>query len=193
MPQVRTNETPRKWKQRIWFRLQYFRENDLLPIESKKYFNARKLIRLQDGTSYAPTIGIAICLSCNELVYTGKNIKTMENHWKSACTGNKYCELRYEYILKIKHKPESDHTFDNMRALHYYELWIANAIKRLKRARDVGKKIQACIKIQRKFVEWVYRPDGFNVRKLALHYACLQNIRAEMRQISNVLLSVYVR
>jgi len=63
MPQVRTNETPRKWKQRIWSRLEYFRENNLLPIESKKYFNARKLIRLQDGTSYAPTIGIAICLS----------------------------------------------------------------------------------------------------------------------------------
>ena len=41
MPQVRTNETPRKWKQRIWSCLQYFKENDLLPIESKKYFNAR--------------------------------------------------------------------------------------------------------------------------------------------------------
>ena len=60
---------------------------------------------------------------------------------------------------------------------------IANAIKRLKRARDVGKKIQACIKIQRKFVEWIYRPDGFNAQKLALHYVCLQNIRAEMRQM----------
>ena len=62
MPQVRTNETPRKWKQRIWSCLQYFKENDLLPIESKKYFNARKLIRFQDGTSHAPTIGNVICL-----------------------------------------------------------------------------------------------------------------------------------
>ena len=44
---------------------------------------------------------------CNELVYTGKNIKTMENHWKSACTGNKYCELKYndKDFLKIKYKP----------------------------------------------------------------------------------------
>src|SRR6185369_8434895 len=77
MPQVRTNETPGEWKERIWTRLAYFKENDLLlpygSIESKKYFNARKMIRFQDGTSYAPTIGIAICLSCNELVYTGKN------------------------------------------------------------------------------------------------------------------------
>ena len=78
MPQVRTNETP---------------------------INARKLIHYQDGTSYAPTIGIAICLSCNELVYTGKNIRTMENHWKSACTGIKYCELKYEDFFEIKHKP----------------------------------------------------------------------------------------
>jgi len=127
------------------------------------------MIRFQDGTSYAPTIGIAICLSCNELVYTGKNIKTMESHWKSACTGNKYCELKYEDYLKIKHKPESDRTFDDTRALHYYELWISNAIRRLKRAREVGKKIQACIKIQRKILEWIYRPDGFNAHKLALH------------------------
>ena len=29
----------------------------------------------------------------------------MESHWKSACTGNKYCELKYEDYLKIKHKP----------------------------------------------------------------------------------------
>ena len=91
MPQVCTNETPGEWKQRIWSRLQYFKENGLLPIESKKYYNARKLIRFQDGRSYAPMIGIAICLSCNDLVYTGKNIKIMKDHWKSACTGNKYC------------------------------------------------------------------------------------------------------
>ena len=49
-----------------------------------------------------------------------------------------------------------------------------------------GSNVQACIKIQKKFVEWVYRPDGFNAQKFALHYACLQNIRTEMRQISNI-------
>jgi len=59
MPQVRTNEIPRKWKQRIWSRLQYFRENDLLPGQSKRYLEARKLIRLPNGGSYAPEIGIA--------------------------------------------------------------------------------------------------------------------------------------
>ena len=202
MPQVRTNETPRKWKQRIWSRLHYFEENNLLPIECKKYFNARKLIHFQDGTSYAPTIGIAICLSCNELVYTGKNIKPIESHWKSACTGNKYCELKYEDYLKIKHKPEeaelrgsasSDHTFDNMCALHYHELWISNAIRRLKRAMEVGavqqKKVRACVIIQHKWIEFMYRPNGLMVRQLAEHYKLLWAIREDIRhQRSQILL-----
>ncbi|CAH1770346.1 4986_t:CDS:1, partial [Entrophospora sp. SA101] len=54
MPQVRTNETPSEWKERIWDRLQYFRENVLLPYESRDYFKARKLIQFSDGNSYAP-------------------------------------------------------------------------------------------------------------------------------------------
>ena len=41
MPQVRTNETPGEWKSEFG----YFKENNLLPIKSKKYLNARKLIR----------------------------------------------------------------------------------------------------------------------------------------------------
>ena len=55
-----TNETPGEWKERIWARLTYFRENDLLPDQSKRYLEARKLIRFPDGGSYAPEIGIAI-------------------------------------------------------------------------------------------------------------------------------------
>ena len=41
---VSSNETPTEWMNRIWTRLQYFRENDLLPTNSKKYLEARKLI-----------------------------------------------------------------------------------------------------------------------------------------------------
>ena len=59
MPQVRSNETPGKWKERIWARLTYFRENDLLSSQSKRYLEARKLTRFSDGGSYAPEIGIA--------------------------------------------------------------------------------------------------------------------------------------
>jgi len=93
----------------------------------------------------------------------------MESHWKSACTGNKYCELKYEDFLEIKHKPESDRTFDDMRALHYYELWTVNAIKRIKRAREVGKKMRACVLIQHKWIEFMYRPNGLIVKQLAEH------------------------
>ena len=82
--------------------------------------------------------------------------------------------------MKIKQECNSGY-YDNKYALHRYELWKCNAIRRLKRARKIGKKIQACIKIQRKIVEWIYRPGGFNAQKLALHNACLQNIKAEMR------------
>jgi len=74
MPQVRSNETPSEWMKRIWARLTYFRENDLLPNQSKKYLEARKLIRFPDG---APEIGIAICFSYDRLVYTGQRKKNM--------------------------------------------------------------------------------------------------------------------
>ena len=75
-----TNQTnfflcPGEWKERIWARLTYFRENDLLPDPSKRYLEARKLIRFPGGGSYAPEIGIAICFSCDQLVYTGKRKK----------------------------------------------------------------------------------------------------------------------
>ena len=59
---VSSNETPTEWMNRIWTRLQYFRENDLLPTNSKKYFEARKLITYWSEVnefykSYAPEIG----------------------------------------------------------------------------------------------------------------------------------------
>ncbi|CAG8856047.1 18872_t:CDS:1, partial [Gigaspora margarita] len=66
MSQVRTNETPSKWIKWIWEHLTYFRKNDLLSIESKKYLEARKLIQLSNSSSYASEIGIAICFSCDQ-------------------------------------------------------------------------------------------------------------------------------
>jgi len=195
MPQVRTNETPGEWKDRIWSRLQYFRDNDLLPTGGReKYLEARRLTQVPSGNIYAPTIGIAICFSCNQLIYTGQMTKYvgnylhagMERHWRTSCTGNIYCGVSFEDYLKIKEKSNLGYKYDNEYALHRYELWKCNAIEKLKCAREVGKKIRACIKIQRKVVEWIYHPDGLTVTELALHYACLQNIRAEMRQVSNL-------
>ncbi|CAG8790630.1 18448_t:CDS:2, partial [Gigaspora margarita] len=99
MSQVCTNETPSEWIKWILKHLTYFRENNLLPIESKKYLEARKLIQLPNSGSYTSEIGIAICFSCDQLVYTGQRKKNignynhigMERHWKFSCTGNKYC------------------------------------------------------------------------------------------------------
>src|SRR5207244_3614627 len=111
----------------------------------------------------------------------------MERHWASHCTGNCFCGVSYDdYLLKIEQKAISGYNFDNEFALHRYGLWMSNAIKKVKRAREIGRKIRACITIQRKVVEWIYHPDGLTATELALHYACLQNIRAEMRQINNV-------
>ncbi|RHZ58324.1 hypothetical protein Glove_374g33 [Diversispora epigaea] len=110
----------------------------------------------------------------------------MEKHWKFSCSDNKYCGVNHDEYLKIKKKSNSAYNFDDMYALHRYKLWMQNAIRKIERAKEVGKKIQACITIERKVVEWIYHPDGLTATELALHYASLQNIRAEIRQINNV-------
>ncbi|RIB16538.1 hypothetical protein C2G38_2189680 [Gigaspora rosea] len=162
MPQIRNNETP-----------------------------TRRLIQLPNSGLYAPEIGIAICFSCDQLVYTGQRKKNignynhigMERHWKFSCTSNKCCGVTYnEYLLKVKKKSISEYNYDNEYTLHRYELRMQNAIKKTKRAREIGKKIQACIIIQCKFIEYYYRPDGLCASELAQHYKLLWIIREEMRQ-----------
>ena len=195
MPQIRDNETPSEWMKRIWERLIYFRENNLFPSESNKYLEARKIIRLPNSGSYASEIGIAICFSCDQLVYTGQRKKNignynhigMERHWKFSCTGNKYCGVSYdEYLLKVKKKSILGYNYDNEYELHRYGLWMQNAIKKTKRAREIGKKIRACILIQRKFIEYYYRPDSLHATELAQHYKLLLVIREEMHQVNNI-------
>ncbi|CAG8852794.1 31380_t:CDS:2, partial [Gigaspora margarita] len=100
MSQIRDNETP----------------------SDKKYLEARRLIRLPNSSSYTPEIRIAICFSCNQLVYTRQRKKNIENynhigmerHWKFSYTGNKYCSVSYdEYLLKVKKKSISGYNYDN--------------------------------------------------------------------------------
>ncbi|RHZ50470.1 hypothetical protein Glove_498g35 [Diversispora epigaea] len=95
MGNVRDNETPSEWMDRIWPRLQYFRKNDLLPTENKKYLEARKLVLVLTLGIYAPAIRLAICFSCDQLIYTGERTANignynhigMERHWKFSCSG----------------------------------------------------------------------------------------------------------
>ncbi|RHZ63738.1 hypothetical protein Glove_328g71 [Diversispora epigaea] len=156
--------------------------------------------------TYAPAIGLAICFSCDQLIYTGKqtanignyNYIGMERHWKFSCSGNKYCGVNYDEYLKIKQKSNSAYSgasvstsdvstlnFDDMYALHRYKLWMQNAIRKIECAREVGRKIQACITIQRKFIEWYYRHSGLCASLLAEHYQLLWAVREEMCQINN--------
>ncbi|CAH1770672.1 11080_t:CDS:2, partial [Entrophospora sp. SA101] len=95
--------------------------------------------------SYAPEISIAICFSCNQLVYTGKRTKNIGN---------------YNHIGMEKHWASHWYIYDNEYALHQYELWMFNAIKKVKRAREIGRKILACRIIQRKWLEIFFRPEG---------------------------------
>ncbi|RHZ45450.1 hypothetical protein Glove_674g13 [Diversispora epigaea] len=165
MPQVRDNETPSKWMDRIWSRLQYFRKNDLLLIESKKYLEARKLILVPTLSTYAPEIELAICFSCDQLIYTGERTANignynhigMKRHWKFSCSGNKYCGQ----------KSNSAYNFDDMYALHRYKLWMQNTIRKIERVREIGKKIQAAKVIQQKWLELFYRPEGMCATQLA--------------------------
>ncbi|CAH1768598.1 6543_t:CDS:1 [Entrophospora sp. SA101] len=140
MPQVRADETPGESKQRIWDHLMYFRENGLFPSESKKYLEARKLIRFRSDanefwTSYVPEIGIAICFSYNQLVYIRQSTKSignynhigMEKHWTGSCTGNKFRGISFE-VIKLRQKAKR--TFGENFALHRYGLWEIDATEK---------------------------------------------------------------
>ncbi|RHZ48449.1 hypothetical protein Glove_551g11 [Diversispora epigaea] len=137
---VGSGETPSEWKDRILPRLQYFRENNLLPSGSAKHlFHARRLIWFPNGTSYSPENGFAICHRCDQLVYVGEakyaggyTHRGIEKHWVTSCTA--HIHISFEEFEKLKQKTESQQSFDDKIALHYYKLWMQNAIKRIKRA-----------------------------------------------------------
>ncbi|RHZ81430.1 hypothetical protein Glove_120g47 [Diversispora epigaea] len=134
----------REWKEQIWSRLQYFRDNDLLPTSSKKYLEAR--------TEEWRDIGIS-----------------------------------YDEYLKIEQKLRLTPIHIDDYALHRYELWQCNAIGKIERAKEVGRKIRACTIIQKKWLEIFYKPDGMCATLLAEHYKLLWAVREEMRQINNQL------
>ncbi|CAG8844121.1 13322_t:CDS:1, partial [Racocetra persica] len=76
---------------------------------------------------------------------------------------------------------EVSNSYFEKEAIHHYELWMQNAIRRVKRAREIGKKIRAVRVIQRKFIEYYYRPSGLCATWLIKHYKLLWEIREESR------------
>ncbi|RHZ76057.1 hypothetical protein Glove_207g17 [Diversispora epigaea] len=147
----------------------YFRENNLLPTESKKYLEARKLVLVPTLGTYAPAIGLAICFSCDQLIFNGDQTAKM-----SGCN---YIGMQ---------KSNSAYTFDDKMHMYQYGLWMQNAIRKIERAREISRKIRAAKVIQQKWIEYMYRPDGLCASKLAIHFKLLWSIREEIRQVNNV-------
>ena len=108
----------------------------------------------------------------------------MNEHWSTNCTGN---DIGYKDYMELKNKPEAELTnsFYEKEAICRYELWMQNAIRRVKRAREIGRKIRACIIIQREWIEVMYKPDGLTAKQLAIHFNLLWGIREEMRRVNN--------
>ncbi|RHZ50395.1 hypothetical protein Glove_499g35 [Diversispora epigaea] len=160
-----TNCTDAEWYE--YCKMPQVRDNEIPTIE------ARKLTLVPTLGTYAHAIGLAICFSCDQLIYTGerttkigtRNYIEMERHWKFSCSSNKYCGVNHDEYLKIKQKSNSAYSgasvstlnFDNMYALHRYKLWMQNAIRKIERAREAGKRIRAAKVIQRKWLEFMYR------------------------------------
>ncbi|GBC10473.1 hypothetical protein RclHR1_09650015 [Rhizophagus clarus] len=69
---IMDDETPSEWRNRIWDRLMYFQNKKYYTFGEKDCFYARKASsHLVDGQKIYPFCGIAICYSCNELIYLG--------------------------------------------------------------------------------------------------------------------------
>ena len=69
---IMDGETPSEWRNRIWDRLMYFRNKKYYTYDEEDCFYAHKALpHLVDGQTYSPKCGMAICYSCNKLVYLG--------------------------------------------------------------------------------------------------------------------------
>jgi hypothetical protein len=144
---IMDGETPSEWRNRIWDRLMYFRNKKYYTYGEKDYFCARKALPV-DGQKLFQNCGMAICYSCNKVVYLGiehlsvgersvynglegkfiterfRNISFdeahlgMYQHWAGACTGNKFCKLNFEEYMEIKQLIP----FGKWMAFHQYDL-----------------------------------------------------------------------
>ena len=94
--------------------------------------------------------------------------------------------ISYKDYMELKSRSEASNSYFEREAIRRYELWMQNAIRRVKRAREIGRKIKAVKVIQEKWLEYFYRPDDLCTSELVLHYQLLWVVREEMRQVNNV-------
>ena len=148
---IMDDETPSEWRNRIWDRLMYFRNKKYYTFGEKDCFYARKASsHLVDGQKIYPFCGMAICYSCNELIYLGiehlsvgvrcvynalegkfitekfRDISFngthwgMYQHWATACTGNRFCKLNFKEYMEMKQRIP----LDKWMSFHQYDLQI---------------------------------------------------------------------
>jgi len=191
-PVIHKGETPSDWMKRIWDQLTNYKNNNRLTDDKKRYLIARKMEYLWEGDlGHSVGISIAICYSCNKLVYSriGSGYECgfrhfMDKHWSTNCTGNAYCDISHKDYMELKSRSEASNSYFEKDAIRRYELWMSNAIKKIQRAREVGKKIRAVNIIAQKWLEYMYHPDGMTAEELAQHYQLLWAVREEMQQIN---------
>ncbi|CAH1766573.1 2779_t:CDS:2, partial [Entrophospora sp. SA101] len=162
LPVIRKGETPSDWMKRIWDQLTNYKNNNRLTYDKKRYLIARKMEYL-----------------CG---YECGFRHFMDKHWSTNCTGNAYCDISYKDYIELKSRSETSNSYFEKEAIRRYELWMQNAIRRVKHAREIGRKIRAVNVIQQKWLEYFYRPDGLCASELTLHYQLLWAVREEMRQ-----------
>jgi hypothetical protein len=151
-------ETPSEWRNRIWGRLMYFRNKKYYTYGEKDCFYARKASSV-NGIALFPLCGMAICYSCNQLVYLGIGRLTfgtrcvydglvgkfmiekfrdisfngghwgMHQHWATACTGNMFCRLNFEEYMEMKQRIPLGKWME----IHQYDLQI-NQFGRFRRS-----------------------------------------------------------
>ena len=72
MHHIMDGETSSEWRNRIWDRLMYFQNNKYYTYGEKDCFYAdKRKTYLDDGQTYSLKCGMAICYSCNQVVYLG--------------------------------------------------------------------------------------------------------------------------
>ncbi|CAG8831819.1 1684_t:CDS:1, partial [Racocetra persica] len=128
-----------------------YKNNNRLTSDKKRYLIARKMKYLWEGNlGHAVDVSIAIYHLYNELVYSkiGRGYEYrfhhfMDEHWGTNCTGNTYCDISYKDYMELKSRSEVSNFYFEKKAIHCYELWMQNAIRRVKRAKEIGKKIRA--------------------------------------------------
>ena len=201
---IRAKETPVEWKERILPAIKHFRNKKMIPSSgnnsvlcdfiSSHYIQANRSARLYDnGYFEIDPLNVAICLYCDQLVYIDGRIEErivmemvhykIKEHWRTKCTGNGFRTIGFEKYLNLKNRSNVNNLGQS--EIYIYELWLENATAKLKRAREVGKRIRAATIIQKKWLEFMYRPNGIVAVYLATHYNLLKEDREIKRQIVN--------